>query len=149
MSSKPTQTQSKRERMVLYVTAVVLLAALAIGGLLAFSAARSNQQAEEKADQLIAKLEEQGARTPTKDQIVRVLGDDGGAVCADPNAALNRAGLNAMLVNGASGPGIRPVIADSKVVQGELLILEVYCPDQLADFQQQVEDLKLSEDVAG
>ena len=52
---------------------------------------------------------------------MRVLGDDGGATCADPNEALSRATLLAQLTNGAAGPGIRPVIADSRVVKGQLL----------------------------
>ena len=40
------------------------------------------------------------------------------------------------------GPGARPVIADSRVVQGQLLIIKIYCPDKLADFQEYVDDLK-------
>jgi hypothetical protein len=79
---------------------------------------------------------------------VRVLGDDGGATCTDPNKALNRAILLSQLANGAGGPGTRPVIADSRVVKGQLLIIEVYCPDQLADFKKFVEDFKTG-DVAG
>ena len=50
-------------------------------------------------------------------------------------SALSRATLLAQLTNGASGPGIRPVIADSRVVQGELLVIKVYCPDELEEFQ--------------
>ena len=79
---------------------------------------------------------------------MRVLGDDGGATCEDPNEALNRAVLLAQLSNGASGPGSRPVIADSRVFQGQLLIIEVYCPDELDDFREFVEDLK-TDGVAG
>lgn len=73
---------------------------------------------------------------------MRVLGTDGGATCTDPNEALNRAILLSQLANGAGGPGARPVIADSRVVRGQLLIIEVYCPDQLEEFQQFVDDLK-------
>ena len=51
-------------------------------------------------------------------------------------------------MNGATGPGQRPVIADSRVFQGQLLILEVYCPDELEDFKAYVEDLE-TDDVAG
>jgi hypothetical protein len=73
---------------------------------------------------------------------VRVLGDDGGATCANPNKALSRATLLSLLANGATGPGARPVIADSRAVKGQLLIIKIYCPDQLADFQAFVDDLK-------
>ena len=78
---------------------------------------------------------------------MRVLGDDGGAVCANPNKALSRATLLTQLANGASGPGARPVIADSRVVQGQVLIIQVYCPDELEEFQEFADDLKTA-DVA-
>jgi Tfp pilus assembly protein FimT len=146
--STSTETQPSRERNWIYVTAWVILGALAVGGLLAFSSARETREAQEKADQLIAALEEAGATAPDKDQIVRVLGDDGGATCENPNEALSRAVLLSQLTNGATGPGARPVIADSRVFQGQLLIIETYCPDELEDFQEFVEDLK-TDGVAG
>ena len=142
------ETQGQRERNWIYITAWVLLAAMGIAALIAFGAARETAEAQEKADELIAAIEDAGATAPSKDQIVRVLGDDGGATCQDPNEALNRAALLAQLANGASGPGSRPVISDSRVFQGQLLIIEVYCPDELEDFQEFVDDLK-TDDVAG
>jgi hypothetical protein len=143
------ENQSKRERSWVYITACVLLGGLALAAVLAFSSARSTRQAEDKADELIAALEEVGAaRTPDRDAIAQVLGEDGGATCADPNAALSRGVLLSQLVNGATGPGQRPVISDSRVFQGQLLIIEVYCPDELDDFQEYVEDLE-TDDVAG
>jgi Tfp pilus assembly protein FimT len=146
--STPVETQSKRERNWIYITAWIILAALIVGALLAFGSGRETRQAQEKADQLIAALEEAGASAPSQDQIVRVLGDDGGATCENPNDALNRAILLSQLSNGASGPGARPVIADSKVFQGQLLIIEVYCPDELDDFREFVEGLETA-NVAG
>jgi hypothetical protein len=128
--------------MILYVVVAIVVVAATVAGLLAYSSAKSTQKAEQKADQLIAALQKAGARTPSRDQIVRVLGDDGGAVCANPNQALTRATLNAMLTNGAGGPGIRPVIVDRRVLLGELLIIQVYCPDKLPRFQQLVNNLK-------
>jgi Tfp pilus assembly protein FimT len=145
--STAVETQSKRERNWIYITACIILGALVIAGLIAFSSARETRQAQEKADELIAALQDAGARTPDQDQIVRVLGEDGGATCADPNEALSRATLLAQLTNGATGPGVRPVIADSRAVQGQLLIIEIYCPEELADFQAFVDDLK-TDDVA-
>ena len=145
--STSVETQSKRERNWIYITAWVILGALVIAGLVAFSSARETREAQEKADQLIAALEEAGARTPARDQIVRVLGDDGGATCANPNDALSRAVLLSQLANGATGPGARPVIADSRVFQGQLLIIEIYGPDELEDFEEFVADLD-TDDVA-
>jgi Tfp pilus assembly protein FimT len=146
--STSTETQSSRERSWVYITACVILGIMVVVGLLAFSSARETREAQEKADQLIAAIEDAGATAPSQDQIVRVLGDDGGATCANPNDALSRAVLLAQLANGASGPGARPLIADSRLLQGQLLIIEVYCPDELEEFQEFVEDLK-TDDVAG
>ena len=143
-----TENQSQRERSWIYITACVLLGALVIAGLITFSSARETREAQEKADELIAALEDAGATAPSQDQIVRVLGDDGGATCANPNDALTRSVLLSQLANGASGPGARPVVADSRVFRGQLLIIEVYCPDELEDFQEFVGDLE-TDDVAG
>lgn len=144
----PVEHQSRRERSWIYITTCILLAILIIWALVAFSSARETKRAQDKADQLIGALQDAGARTPDKDQIVRVLGDDGGATCANPNKALSRATLLSLLANGATGPGARPVIADSRAIKGQLLIINIYCPDELKDFQQFVDDLK-TDDVAG
>jgi len=146
--STPTETQSTRERSWIYITALVVLGVLVVAGLIAFSSARETRNAEEKADELIAALEDAGARTPDRDQIVRVLGEDGGATCENPNDALSRAVLLSQLSNGATGPGARPVVADSRVFQGQKLIIEIYCPDELDDFNEFVDDLE-TDDVAG
>ena len=146
--STPTETQSKRERSWIYITALVVLGILLVVGLIAFNSARETRNAEEKADELIAALEDAGAQAPDKNQIVRVLGEDGGATCEDPNDALNRAVLLSQLSNGASGPGARPVVVDSRVFQGQKLIIEIYCPDELDDFNEFVDDLE-TDDVVG
>lgn len=142
------ENQPKRERSWIYISACVILAGMAVWAILAFSAVRATNRAEVKADQLNAALQNAGARTPDRDQIVRVLGNDGGAACANPNEALSRATLLSLLSNGATGPGARPVIADSRAVQGQLLIMEVYCPNELADFKEFVDQLK-TENLTG
>ena len=145
--STPAENQSPRERSWIYFAACAVLAVLVLWAIFAFSSARETKRAQDKADELIAALQDAGARTPDQDQIVRVLGDDGGATCANPNEALSRATLLALLANGATGPGARPVIADSRAVRGQLLIMQIYCPDELEDFQEFVDDLK-TDDVA-
>ena len=144
----PVEHQPRQERTWIYVVAVAILLAVALWAFFAFRSARETARAQDKADELILALEAAGFNAPDRDQIVRVLGEDGGATCSDPNEALNRATLLAQLSNGATGPGDRPIIADSRVLQGQLLIVEVYCPDELDEFQQFVDDLKTS-DVAG
>ena len=146
--STPAETQSPRERSWIYITVLVLLGVVTLAGVLAFSRGINDAQAQNKANELVNALTEVGARTPDVDRVARVLGDDGGATCEDPNEALSRAVLLSQLTNGATGPGQRPVIADSRVVQGQLLIIEIYCPDELDDFKEFVDDLK-TDDVAG
>lgn len=143
----PVENQPRRERSWIYITSCVILAVVTLWAVFAFSSARETSRAQDKADELIAALQDAGARTPDRDQIVRVLGDGGGATCTNPNKALSRATLYTLLANGATGPGARPVIADSRAVQGQLLIMEIYCPDELEDFQTFVDDLK-TDDVA-
>ncbi len=52
-----------------------------------------------------------------------------------------------MVANGAAGPGMRPVIADTRIVQGQLAVIEVYCPDELEDFKSYISDLKYDDVV--
>ena len=146
--STPTETQSTRERSWIFITALVLLGVVTLAGVLAFSRGVNDAQAQNKANELINALTEVGARTPDVDQVARVLGDDGGATCENPNEALSRSVLLAQLTNGATGPGQRPVIADSRVFQGQLLIIEIYCPDELDEFQEYVDSLE-TDDMAG
>jgi hypothetical protein len=141
------EQEPRRERTWIYVTAIGLLVVLLVIGLLTWSSAKSSAAASDKADQLIAALAAAGAPTPHKDQVVRVLGDDGGATCNDPTAALNKATLHGMLMNGAGGPGMRPVIADNRVVKGQLAIIKIYCPDKLPSFQDFVGGLRLENTV--
>ena len=94
--STPLETQSPRERSWIYVTACVILGIMVVWAMFAFSSHRETKRAEDKADQLITALQDAGYRTPDKDQIVRVLGDDGGATCDNPNKALGRATLLAL-----------------------------------------------------
>jgi Tfp pilus assembly protein FimT len=127
----------------LYIAAAVMLLVLGIVAVVNYTAEYQSAEADAKADQLIAELNTAGLRAPKKENIVKVLGPDGGAVCLDPDDALRRGILYGQLTNGAAGPGQRPVIADNKVVQGQLLIIKVYCPTYLETFQKVVDDLKL------
>jgi hypothetical protein len=77
-----------------------------------------------------------------QDTIVRSLGTDGGAVCANPANALGIAIQNDMLTNGADFVGRRPVIVDRRIVLGEALILETYCPEKLEEYRERIDELK-------
>lgn len=138
------EQQSPRHRSVLYIVVAVVLVILAVWALIAFNSARENQRAEEKAAELVQVLEAAGSRAPNPEVIARVLGDDGGAVCANPNQALSRATLFGLMTTGAGGPGERPRIIGNNLLRGQLAIIQVYCPDELPDFQEFVDSLRTS-----
>lgn len=138
----------KVARIVTYGLLAVVVLVLALTGLAIYQSGEASRDADAKADQLTAQLKQFGLRTPSKETIVQVLGDDGGAVCANPDNALTKAALAAQLVNGAGGPGTRPVIADTRFLQGELAIISVYCPEHLQKVQEYRDSLKTAE-VAG
>ena len=143
------ETSTQKDRRVVYIVITVALVLLLIICFVFYRSGQSSQQAQDKANQLIAALQKAGVRVvPSQEQIVRVLGDDGGAICKDPASALRKALLFSQLTNGAGGPGIRPVVVDSRIFKGELLVIQIYCPDQLPQFQQMVEKLKTAP-VAG
>jgi hypothetical protein len=73
---------------------------------------------------------------------VNMLGTDGGNVCVDPASALNEATHRISLSNGAAQVGVRPVTVDSRIVQGELVILDVYCPDKAQKAREYLDGLK-------
>lgn len=127
----------------LYIVVGAVVAALALFGVIAYDTAQDNQAAQDMALQLTQSFEQAGLPVPAdQEQIVATLGDDGGAVCANPANALGKALLLDSLANGASFVGRRPVIADSKILLGEALILQIYCPDKLAPYQAKIDALK-------
>jgi hypothetical protein len=143
------ETSTQRDRRIVYAVIAGALVLLLIIALVFYRRAETSLEAQGKADQLIAALQKAGVRAvPSQEQIVRVLGNDGGAICKDPGSALRKALLFSQLTNGAGGPGIRPVIVDSRIFKGELLVIQIYCPDELPGFQQVVEQLKTA-GVAG
>ena len=116
---------------------------LCVIGLIAYSGEKKDEEAQRKAQELTQKFERAGLPVPEdQDIIVRSLGSDGGAVCENPANALGRALLNDQITNGASFVGRRPVIIDRRIILGEALILETYCPDELAGVSRQVRRLQ-------
>lgn len=128
------------------VGGVVLL--LAIIGLITFSGKKADQQAQQKAQQLVTAFEQAGLQTPEDISIItRTLGADGGAVCDNPASALGKATLVDQIANGASFVGRRPVIIDRRLVVAGVLILETYCPEKAPDLRDKIDDLKTDDTV--
>ena len=119
------------------------LIVLVIIGLVTYSGKKDDEAAQQKAAQLTVALKGAGLNVPVnQDILVRSLGSDGGAVCDNPANALGRATLLDQMTNGADFVGRRPVIVDSRVLVGEALILQIYCPEQLQEFMDKTQDLK-------
>ncbi|WTW92238.1 hypothetical protein OG216_02110 [Streptomycetaceae bacterium NBC_01309] len=131
----------------IYVGSVVLLVGLLISGLVAYNSVRKTNQATEKANQLRSALAAAGLPQPDTDLIVRNLGTDGGLVCEDPGDALRQGVDRISLNNGAAGPGQRPIIGSGRVVQAERIVLQTYCPDKVAGFDDEINDLKFDDVV--
>ena len=144
-----TESSTTQETRTLYIVTGVIVVVLVVIALLTFHSGKTSQEAEQKANQFIAALTAAGARAPSQATVVRVLGNDGGAVCDDPNGSLRKGVFLGQLMNGAAGPGMRPIISDNRVVKGQLLVLKIYCPDKLPSFQDFVDSLNLGENVKG
>jgi amino acid transporter len=120
-----------------------LVLVLIVIGLITYSAHKKTAESAQKAQQLTQKFEQAGLPTLVdQSTIQRTLGTDGGAVCQDPASALGKATLFAQLTNGAAFVGQRPVIVPGDILQGEALILQVYCPDKYQQYKDKFDDLK-------
>ncbi|MGW7709079.1 hypothetical protein [Streptomyces sp. NPDC054771] len=88
-----------------------------------------------------------GYPAPDPGTVQRLLGKDGGIVCESPDDALRTALWKIQLSNGLDGPGQRPVIADTRAVGAERIVLQVYCPDQVEAFDRTVDELRTDSTV--
>lgn len=140
-------TRMWSEHRWIYVGAIVVLVGMMIAGLLTYTQQKATNEAHRKADQLNEALVAKGFASRNTGNIANTLGTDGGPVCTDPNSALKRGLWLVQLANGAGGPGMRPVIADKRILEAGAEVIKVYCPDRLADYQKKVNDLKTSDTV--
>ena len=142
------ESQDKRERSWIYVVAVIILGGTLLAALLVFSEVRETTRSQEKADELIAAIEQSGAPAPDREVVIRLFRHAGGPTGDERHGAPRRVTVAALRHSGAAGPGSRPIIADSRLFQGQLLVMEVYCPEELDDFRSWAEDLA-TDDVLG
>lgn len=146
MSASASEVTNERQRnhKWLYIISSIVVVALAIWGLTTYDQKKETQEAQQKADELISSLNYMGLSAPTsRDNVVRLLGDDGGVICENPEGTLKQALGQGALSNGASGPGNRPNIADSQIAQGQTVAMGIYCPQKITEFQEYVDTLKL------
>jgi hypothetical protein len=146
---EPTEHHTgEADHRVMYWIIGAVLVVLAVIGLITYSSNENTAEAQQKAQQLTQAFRQAGLPVPQdQDILIRSLGTDGGAVCDNPASALGRAAMLDQLVNGAATVGRRPVIVDRRVIQGEALILQVYCPDKLQQYRDKFNDLKFDDTI--
>ncbi|SKC67121.1 hypothetical protein [Krasilnikoviella flava] len=146
-SPEPGTERPDRRRWITYTAAAVLLLVLGAIMMIQFAGHQDRQdqrEAEQKAATLHAAFADIGITAFTEETIARVLGSDGGGFCTDP-AALVDATADLGSANGAAGPGLRPSVLDERRLEGDRLVIETYCPDQLDEFDAYVDSLNLDD----
>ena len=122
-----------RERTIYWIVAGVL-GVLLIVMLVAWNYDRQNEEADAKAQQLIAAYEEAGLPTPDQDQIARVLGDDGGQVCETADSELVQGYWKLRLMIGGEFY-VRAAPLDGRIRDGLSLVIDIYCRDKRSDIE--------------
>ncbi len=122
-----------RGRAIYWIVAAVF-GVLLIVMLVAWNYDRQNDEANAKAQELIAAYEEAGLTAPDQDQIAGVLGDDGGSVCEIADSELVQGYWKLRL--GVGGEFyVRPTRLPGTVRQGLSLVVDVYCPEKRPDIE--------------
>ena len=128
----------RRHRFELWAIAA-LLVILALVLVLVYKPAPDNHLARAKAQRVEALYAAHGLAVPVDERtLTSILGTNGGSVCANATSALSKAAQDVSLANGGATVGIRPIRADRTVVEGEQIILQVYCPEKLPAFDKYV-----------
>ena len=122
-----------RERTI-YWLVIGGLGVLLVVMLVAWNYDRQNAEADAKAQQLIAAYEKAGLPTPDQDEIARVLGDDGGAVCETADSELVQSYWKLRLMIGGEFY-VRAAPLDGRIREGLLLVVDTYCPEKRPDIE--------------
>lgn len=133
----------KGHRTIYWIVAGVM-AVLLVVMLTTFRYDRSNQEALTKANELISAFERAGLTAP-KDpaRVASIFGTDGGNVCGSVGSGVGRGIAKLNLMVGGSF-ATRPVINEAQIGTGLLLIVKTYCPDELPETQQFVDNLRFN-----
>jgi hypothetical protein len=122
-----------RERTIYWIVGGIF-GVLLIVMLVAWNYDRQNDEANAKAQELIAAYEEAGLPTPDQDQVARVLGDDGGQVCETADSELVQGYWKLRLMIGGEFY-VRAAPLDGRIRDGLSLVVDVYCPDKRPDIE--------------
>jgi hypothetical protein len=142
----PERHDESHDNRLVYALVGVLIGALLLVGFLAYDQANDNKVAKQKAAQLEQLFQRLGLpNVPDEKVLARSLGTDGGAVCDTSDHDLTKAILDQQLSAGGGGVGARPIITDKNILNAELAIIAVYCPDKAQEFKDAFEDYDLDD----
>jgi hypothetical protein len=127
-----------RERTIYWIVAGAL-GVLLIVMLVAWEYDRQNEEADAKAQELVAAFEAAGLPAPDPDQIARTLGDDGGHVCETADSELVQGYWKLRLAVGGEVYQ-RATRLPGTVREGLSLVVDVYCPEKRPDVEDFFED---------
>jgi hypothetical protein len=127
-----------RERTIYWIIAGAF-GVLLIVMLVAWNYDRQNEEADAKAQELIAAFEAAGLPTPDQDQIARTLGDDGGQVCETADSELVQGYWKLRLMIGGEFY-VRATSLPGTIREGLSLVVDVYCPEKRPDIEDFFED---------
>ena len=136
-------TVQEKSHTWVYVAIVVVIVALMAAGVARYRTEQDSTEAHAKAKELIAKLGAAGFKSPDEQAIVDRFGADGGVAAQNPGSALLQAQFAMRLGN--AGPASRSVIIDKDLLRAEAIILEVYAPQKLAEYQAFLDGLRFGE----
>ena len=132
----------------IYLAVGGALAALLVVMLFTWNYNKASPEAVAKADQLIGAYQSAGLPAPRSSQrVAKVLGTDGGEVCAAANSDYLLGYISTRL--GVGGEFyFRPTIVDPHALQGATLIVRTYCPEAAPRLDQFINGLRTAP-VAG
>ena len=131
----------------IYWTVGGVFAVLLVLALATWNYGKANAEALDKANQLISSYESAGLQAPRDaENVAEVLGTDGGAVCVAASSDYLLGYLKTRL--GVGGEFyFRPTIIDRRPLQGAVLIVKTYCPEEAPRVEEFINGLK-SADLA-
>jgi hypothetical protein len=121
----------------------VLVIALVIISVVAFTRPTDNAAALRKAAQLEQVLKRAGLpMAPNVGDLAASLGTNGGLVCETSGLDLPGALLNQQLSAGGVLT-VRPIPLDKDILNSQLAIIDVYCPSRVAAFMKYFKEYKV------
>ncbi|MGC4933474.1 hypothetical protein ACLQ3C_07300 [Gordonia sp. DT30] len=117
-----------------------VIAVLLVVMVASYDYSRDNDQALDKAQELIDSYHRAGLRTAmSAPRVAQVLGDDGGIICTATSSEAQLGYLKTQI--GVGGEFyVRPILLQENVFQGLRLIVDTYCPEHADTVERFISD---------